>query len=135
MAIVVAAGTAVIATAGWRGLALDAALGLLLTSRARWYMGAQLRLPLLAAGAVALTAVLVTLYRSVGPVTRLTGLVLACVGLAGIHLGFAMSGGRRPRSPWWGRVLDILELVLIVAIVPLAVWVSGLYAWIRSIRG
>jgi hypothetical protein len=35
----------------------------------------------------------------------------------------------------WGRALDILEIGLILTIVPLAVWVSGLYHWIRTVRG
>jgi hypothetical protein len=65
----------------------------------------------------------------------LTGVLLAVLALAGIHFGFAMAGGKRPASPWWGRALDVLEIVLILGIVPLAVWVSGLYAWIRGIRG
>ncbi|GAA0909377.1 hypothetical protein GCM10009558_097650 [Virgisporangium aurantiacum] len=52
-----------------------------------------------------------------------------------IHFGFAMAGGKRPNSPWWGRALDVLEIVLILGIVPMAIWVSGLYAWIRGIRG
>jgi type VII secretion integral membrane protein EccD len=135
LAVVVAVGAAVVATDGWRGLVLGAALGILLTSRARWYLGARLRLPLLAGGAVVLAAVLVTLFVSVGPVARLTAVLLAVLALAGIHFGFAMAGGKRPTSPWWGRALDVLEIVLILGIVPLAVWVSGLYAWIRGIRG
>jgi type VII secretion integral membrane protein EccD len=135
LAVVVAAGAAVVTAADWRGPVLASALGLLLTARARWYLGVRLRLPLLVGGAVALTAVLVALYRSVGPVARFTGVLLVVLGLAGVHLGFAMSGGRRPRSPWWGRAVDILEVVIILAVVPLAIWVSGLYAWIRGIRG
>jgi type VII secretion integral membrane protein EccD len=135
LAVVVAVGAAIVSGAGWRGLLLGAALGLLLTARARWYLGFRLRLPLLAGGAFALTAVLVNLFRTVGPVVRLTGVLLVVVALAGIHLGFAMANGRRPNSPWWGRAVDIVEIVLVLAIIPLAIWVSGLYGWIRSIRG
>lgn len=135
LAVVVSVGAAVVATAGWRGLVLGATLGLLLTARARWYLGFRLRLPLLAGGAFALAAVLVTLFQTVGPVARLAGVLLIVVALAGIHLGFAMANGRKPNSPWWGRVVDILEIVLVLAVIPLAIWVSGLYTWIRGIRG
>jgi type VII secretion integral membrane protein EccD len=134
-AVVVAAGAAVVATSDWRGLVLAASLGLLLTSRARWYLGPRLRLPLLAGGAVASAAVLVGLYHSVGAVGRLAGVLLILVGFAGVHFGFALAGGKRPNSPWWGRALDILEIVLILGMVPLAIWVSGLFGWIRGIRG
>jgi hypothetical protein len=92
-------------------------------------------LPLLAGGAFALAAVLVTLFQTVGPVARLAGVLLIVVALAGIHLGFAMANGRKPNSPWWGRTVDILEIVLVLAVIPLAIWVSGLYTWIRGIRG
>jgi len=37
-------------------------------------------------------------------------------------------------SPVWARVLDITETVLIVSVVPLAVWVCNLYGWVRSIK-
>jgi hypothetical protein len=33
------------------------------------------------------------------------------------------------------RALDIVEVLLVVAVVPLAMWVCGLYGWIRAIRG
>jgi hypothetical protein len=46
-----------------------------------------------------------------------------------------MANGRKPNSPWWGRAVDILEIVLVLAVIPLAIWVSGLYTWIRGIRG
>jgi type VII secretion integral membrane protein EccD len=135
LAIVVSVGAAVVATDGWRGLVLAATLGVLMTARARWYLGFRLRLPLLAGGAFALAAVLVALFQTVGPVARLAGVLLIVVALAGIHLGFAMANGRKPNSPWWGRTLDILEMVFVLAVIPLAIWVSGLYGWIRTIRG
>jgi hypothetical protein len=50
-------------------------------------------------------------------------------------VSFGLSSANRKPSPIGGRVLDIFEVLLIVAIVPLAVWVSGLYGWVRSLRG
>ncbi|MFD0745056.1 hypothetical protein ACFQ1L_26985 [Phytohabitans flavus] len=59
----------------------------------------------------------------------------AALVAAGASIGFALAGGRRPSSPMWGRALDIVEIVLILALVPLVTWTSGLYGWIRTIRG
>ena len=40
----------------------------------------------------------------------------------------------RRLSPVLGRLLDVFEVLLIVSVVPLAVWASGLYAWVRSLN-
>ncbi|MEN3310213.1 MAG: hypothetical protein V7603_6415 [Micromonosporaceae bacterium] len=129
-------GTAmVIATHGPLGVAMTAAMGLTLVARARWFLGRSQRLPLLAAGMLAIAAALVATFIASAPLIRLTAVLGVLVATAGLSAGFALAAGRRPRSPMWGRALDILEIGLILTIVPLAVWVSGLYHWIRTVRG
>jgi type VII secretion integral membrane protein EccD len=133
----IAAGAAVplVATGGHPGVLLRLTVGLLLMSRARWFLGTSQRLPLLGAGVLALGAVAFAVFASGGLVTRLAVVLVALVAVAMISIGYALGGAGRRRSPLWGRTLDILEIVLILAILPLAVWVTGLYSWIRSIRG
>jgi type VII secretion integral membrane protein EccD len=135
VAAVGAVGSVVTATGGWLGATMSAVVGLTLMARARWFLNRTQRLPLLAAGLVALTAALVAAFAAQGPLVRLTAVFAATVVIGGVGLGFGLAAGRRPRSPLWGRTLDILEMLVILALVPLAVWVSGLYGWIRTIRG
>jgi type VII secretion integral membrane protein EccD len=134
---VIAAGAAValVATGGLAGVILCTVVGLLLMSRARWVLGINQRLPLLAAGVVSLGAVTLAVFASAGLVGRLAVVLVALLGLAAISIGYAVGGAGRRRSPMWGRTLDILEIVLVLGVLPLAVWVSGLYSWMRSIRG
>src|SRR5690606_37509453 len=50
-----------------------------------------------------------------------------------IGLGLWLPNGRP--SPFWGRAGDILDLLLIVALTPLALGVLDLYAWVRGLAG
>jgi type VII secretion integral membrane protein EccD len=123
-----------VCTGGVPGVALSTVLGLLFLARARWFGQRKQRLPLLVAGVVALSAAAVT-FAVEHPGARLLLAVAAAVVVAGASLGFALAAGRRPSSPLWGRALDMFEVVLILAVIPLALWVADLYSWIRSIRG
>ena len=40
---------------------------------------------------------------------------------------------RRPPSPYLGRAADVLDLVLVVSVVPVACAVLGLYARVRQL--
>ncbi|WP_422770054.1 type VII secretion integral membrane protein EccD [Plantactinospora sp. WMMC1484] len=135
LAVIGAVAAVAVSTAGIGGLALCVVLGLTMTARGRWFLGRAQRLPLLGAGTVALGAALVAAYDDLGLVWRLTALLGALLVVAAISIGFALTSGRRPGSPIWGRTLDIIEMLLILAVFPLAVWVSGLLGWIRAIRG
>lgn len=115
-------------------LALCAVLGLLSLSRARWFVGAGQRLPLLGAGVVALAAASAAVFAGAGVLVRLAVIVPALLIVAAVSIGFGLSAAGRRRSPMWGRVLDIVEVILILGVLPLIVWVSGLYGWIRSFR-
>jgi hypothetical protein len=42
--------------------------------------------------------------------------------------------GHRP-SPFWGRAAEVIDLLLICALVPLALGVAGVYTDIRGLSG
>jgi len=113
-------------------LCVVVALALML--RARPLSGRAQRTPLLVAGTIGLGLVAVAGFAAAGPLVRLTAILggLIVAALAAIVYGFAVAGKRI--SPAWGRLLDIGEVLLILAIVPLAGWVCGLYPWIRAIK-
>lgn len=122
------------ATGGTAGAALSAALGLFLLLRARSFISRRQRLPLLIAGVFALGVDVTGAFLAANQLLRLTVGVGGTLALSAIVIAYAVAGAGRKRSPMWGRTLDIVETVVILAIVPLAVWSSGLYDWIRTIR-
>jgi hypothetical protein len=42
--------------------------------------------------------------------------------------------GHRP-SPFWGRAAEIVDMVLVIALVPLALGVAGVFTGIRGLSG
>jgi type VII secretion integral membrane protein EccD len=132
----VSGGTAIlVALAGPSGRGLALVLGLLSLLRARWFAGRAARLALLTAGVVALAAVAAAEFGLVDRTARLASILAVTIGVTGAAIAYGLTGTDRPGSPIWGRFLDVLEVVLILALVPLAVMVSGVYDWIRAIRG
>lgn len=119
---------------GFPGILLDTVLGLCLMLRARPLRDRAQRLTLLLPGVAALGFAAVAFYLNADSTIRLTVpvAVFALVALISLVYGFAVAGRRI--SPVWGRLLDIVDVILIVAIVPLALWVCGLYSWIGSLR-
>lgn len=135
LAIIGASAAVLISPDGMRGTALCIAVGLLMMARARWFISRAQRVPLLAAGGIALAAGAAVTFVSVDHTLRLAVVFGATLAIAAIAIGFGLTGGRRRASPIWGRTLDGLEVLLILSLVPLAIWVSGLYHWIRAVRG
>ena len=116
-------------------LVLCTILGLLMLSRARWFISTGQRLPLLAAGVIALASTEIALFADGEVLVRLAVVVVALLVVAGVSIGYALSNTGRRSSPMWGRVLDIIEIIMVLSVLPLIVWVSGLYGWIRTFRG
>ncbi|WP_331715088.1 type VII secretion integral membrane protein EccD [Micromonospora coxensis] len=109
-------------------------LALLSLLRARPFIGRAQRTPVLFAGSVGLALAAWATFAGGSLPTRL-GLVLGGVALTVvISLIYGLSVAGKRISPVWGRVLDIVEILLIVAVVPLAFWVCGLYGWIVNLR-
>jgi len=103
--------------------------------RARPYEGRLQRWPLLVAGVLGLGLFALAAFNLGGESVRLVGLPLGLVLAAagGLAYGLAVAGKRV--APIWGRLLDIVEILLIIAVVPVVVWVCGAFEWIRAIKG
>jgi type VII secretion integral membrane protein EccD len=132
-AIVGSAGTVVlVASGGTAGslLALAAAAALLL--RGRLFPTPQQRLPLLVAGVVglALLALQVTVRMPSAGARLLVvlGIVVAVI----LVLAATLTYTRRTPSPYLGRLADILDVLAIMALVPLAAAVVGIYHAIQG---
>jgi type VII secretion integral membrane protein EccD len=136
LAVVTVAAAIVLAVDGaGAALAVAAVAGVLLLSRARSFTRVDQRLPLLCGGLLAVVAAATGALAGAGPAARIAvPLALLCLPLAA---GFvALRRIRRPAvSPVWGRLTDLAEIMLLVAVVPLLVWVTGLVGWVRSVAG
>ncbi|NES14807.1 MULTISPECIES: type VII secretion integral membrane protein EccD [Micromonospora] len=109
-------------------------LALLSLLRARPFIGRAQRIPVLLAGTVGLGLAAAATFGAGSLPVRL-GLILGGLLLAAlISLIYGLTVAGKRISPVWGRTLDIVEILLIVALVPLAVWVCGLYGWIVNLR-
>ncbi|SCF38582.1 type VII secretion integral membrane protein EccD [Micromonospora viridifaciens] len=109
-------------------------LALLSLLRARPFIGRAQRTPVLLAGTAGLALAAAATFGA-GDLPLRLGLILGGGLLAAvISLIYGLSVAGKRISPVWGRTLDIVEILLIVALVPLAVWVCGLYGWIVNLR-
>jgi type VII secretion integral membrane protein EccD len=118
-----------------RWLVATVALSLLL--RGRFYAALRHRVPLLIAGLagfVALTAFSVA--QSAGPAGDSVSVALPialAVAAGGVAAGLAYSG--RPVSPRLGRLADVLDVVLTLAVTPLVCAILGLFGVMRGLFG
>lgn len=129
------AGAVVLSTSGTAGRLLVAVAAGVLTLRARAFLAVAQRLPLLGAGLVGLAVVAGALIAAVpGSIRLLVGLpsaVAAALAIAAAGVVYH----RRPPSPYLSRFTDILDAVLVLAVVPLACAVLDLFAWARGLSG
>jgi type VII secretion integral membrane protein EccD len=137
-----AAGSVALALcAGWiipdhsrYAMTLAAVIGAALWLRARHFTARAQRGWLLCAGAIslglatyALGASGSTSARVLIPVVLLLGAVIALVW------GVRMAGRRL--TPYWGRLGDVLEVVVLLSVVPLALGVAGAYTAMQNLFG
>ncbi|MFH8617299.1 type VII secretion integral membrane protein EccD [Streptomyces sp. NPDC017979] len=67
-----------------------------------------------------------------------TGRLLLVAGLAAVAAALAIASwtvpGRR-LVPYWGRAAEILHSAMAISMLPLALWVLGVYGWLRAMNG
>ena len=112
-----------------------AAVACVLLLRARVFRGRAQRLWLMVPGFGGLT--LLAVVASV----HVNQLLMLAIALAPLLVGAAIVIGvglwlpdHRP-SPFWGRAADIIEMLLIVSLVPLALAVAGVFGHVRGLAG
>lgn len=110
-------------------LALAASAALLL--RARLFGSPQQRVPLLASGIAGLGLLVLGFALTSGTGTRLLVLALFILVAAAI-LAAGLIYSRRNPSPYLGRAADIFDVLAIIALIPLACAVTGLFSTIQG---
>ncbi len=111
--------------------ALAGVLALVWLLRSRSYAAAAQRVVLVGTGLAALVPLGAWLTAYGDQVTLLVAfVVLAAGGMITLWYGGRVRRGRK--SPHWGRFLDIAEFLSLMALIPIAGFVLGLYAAIRG---
>jgi type VII secretion integral membrane protein EccD len=130
VAVAAAGGAWVLRDAGPAALALTLVAGLALLLRARLLVTVRQRAPLLAGGTATLLMPFATgalsVERFAVPV-----LAVAVVGLAAAGVRYR----RRAPSPYLGRAADLVEVLCLISVIPLAAAVLDLYAAMRGLSG
>jgi type VII secretion integral membrane protein EccD len=112
-------------------VSLGAVLALVWLLRSRSYAGAAQRMVLVGTGLATLVVLGAWLAGHGEQLTRF----VACAVLAAaavISLLYANRVRRGRRSPSWSRLLDVIEFIALLALIPLAGQALGLYAAIRG---
>ncbi|MBV9207156.1 MAG: type VII secretion integral membrane protein EccD [Actinobacteria bacterium] len=130
-----AAAGALALTRGWLGLGTCAVLACTLLLRSRLFRGLGQRLWLLVPGFGGLVLLAVGDVRGSSQAQHLAlALGPLLVGVA-VVVGVGMwLPGHRP-SPFWGRMADIADTALTVALIPLALGVAGVFGKVRGLGG
>ena len=66
--------------------------------------------------------------------TRLVVFAVLLAAAAGLVIATWTVPGRR-MLPYWGRAAELAHTVFAVALLPLSLWVAGLFGWLRGLFG
>jgi len=126
-----AAGAALALGHGWLPRLTCGVLGCALLLRSRVFHGRAQRLWLQVPGYASLVLLAVAAGHGRAIVVTLVPLVAGAAILAGAGTWLS---GHRP-SPFWGRAAEIVDMLLVIALVPLALGVAGVFTDIRGLTG
>ncbi|MEU3608567.1 type VII secretion integral membrane protein EccD [Streptomyces sp. NPDC035033] len=108
-------------------------LALLLLLHGRNQGSVRQRLPVLLSGSLGLAA-LVLMWAVRGTVTMTSLAVALMLATAVLTIAVRLLPGRR-LVPYWGRAAELAHSAAALALVPLALWVLGVYARLRAAMG
>lgn len=131
---VLTAGAGIVLLAGGRDLwawLLAGVAGVAWLLRSRSYVGTEQRIAAVCTGLVIVVFGALRLVASAGTTgVAITAGVAALIGAALVV--YAHRVPVRGKSPYWGRFFDVVEFVSLLAVIPLAGQVLGLYADLRA---
>jgi type VII secretion integral membrane protein EccD len=132
-AVLAAGGFLVLATSGTLSARLMmgvSAASLLL--RSRLFVTLRQRVPLVVGGLIGTFALGIDLLRGPGTSLQLTVIAVSLI-LAIITVVSGATYSRKPPSPYLGRAADMMDVLVVVSVIPVACAVVGLYAAVGNI--
>ncbi|CAM3194062.1 type VII secretion integral membrane protein EccD [Stackebrandtia soli] len=121
---------------GFPATALCILISLLMFMRARIFVTIRQRLPFLLAALAGGAALAIAAWTdSANPATYYTQILTALAITGVIAMGYVLGIAGKRISPVWGRIIDIVEVILFIAAIPLTLWVWDAYWWVRTVNG
>lgn len=133
---VIAGALVLLATTGRtdaRVLGTIIAAALLLRARVHW--DRTQRQLLLGAGLIGGLAILISVNDAAGSSVRFLAVLMLLVLAGAVSIAVALLVPGRPISPYGARIVDIIEVLLLVSIIPVALGVVGMYGRLRGWAG
>ncbi|MGC4890114.1 type VII secretion integral membrane protein EccD [Micromonospora sp. DT227] len=130
--LAVGAAAVLVAAGGTAGRLLVAVAAGVLLLRSRLFVAVRHRVPAVAAGLAGYALLGVVLADRAGPGVRLA-LTVGGLALALVAVTAGATYARRPVSPYLGRLADLTDTALVVAVVPVACAVLDLYDRARGL--
>ncbi|MBK1783468.1 type VII secretion integral membrane protein EccD [Prauserella cavernicola] len=118
---------------GTTSLILLGAVAVALLLRARLFAVGRQRVPLLVAGSVSAALVLASFVGMAQTNTARLLLLVALVAIVGLVAFAGLTYSRRNPSPYLGRIADVLDVVAILALVPLTCLLTGLFTYVQGL--
>lgn len=125
----------VLLTSGWLPAMMSLCIALVLLLRARVFHGRSQRLWMLGSGLVGLAVQGVYRAIATSPTTVLWVVLLPALLAVTVMIVMALRLPANKPSPFWGRAGDIVDLLLIITLFPLAMGLLNLYSWLRGLAG
>ncbi|MBF9129700.1 type VII secretion integral membrane protein EccD [Plantactinospora sp. S1510] len=132
--LAVAAALLLVVSGGFSGRLMVAVSAAALLLRSRLFVTVRQRVPLVVAGVASFVVLGIALLLRV----QEGGLLLLAaggLGLALLTIGAGATYSKREPGPYLGRTADIIDTLMVVAVVPVACAVLNLYAQARSLIG
>lgn len=114
---------------------LVAVVGFVFLLRARLFPAIRQRIPLLAAGMIALIFLIDDTVGLFGDGLQLIGLLVVVLPVVIIGTASGILYSKKAPSPYIGRIADIVDILMIVAVVPVACTAIGLFTFFRGLLG
>jgi type VII secretion integral membrane protein EccD len=120
---------------GWAGPATSATMSVSLLLRARIFRGVSQRAWMLVVGLFGLVLTTIGMALHGSQVVALAAALVPLLILTGIVVAVTMwLPGHRP-TPVWGRWGDILDMLVMISLIPLALAVLDVYSRVRGLAG
>ncbi|MBW8485254.1 type VII secretion integral membrane protein EccD [Actinomadura parmotrematis] len=126
---------ALAAAGGWAARATIAAMALSLLLRARVFRGLAQRAWMLVAGLTGLGLLALSAAGTGDQYVVLAATLVPLLAVTGIVIGVTMWLPAHKPTPFWGRAGDILDILVMIALIPLALAVLDVFSRVRGLAG
>jgi type VII secretion integral membrane protein EccD len=120
---------------GWAGPTMCAAVAVSLLLRSRIFRGRGQRLALMVPGMAGLGVLALGASLDAGQAVILVAVLLPLLAVAGVVLTVSLWLPGHSPSPFWARAADVIDLLVMLSLIPLALGEVGLFGYVRGLGG